>query len=147
MPEISMTTTGSSPTIQASWPDGSSETSPGPNSSSLPSSIRTRRRPDTWYWRCGASQLSVPAMCLTWVDQRQPGRKVARPKVTPPRGHHLHPAPLERAHLVRPVEGLLLHPCHDVSSRLPHAAGSGAFRNRARTGTILHVLRVIPIIE
>ena len=40
-----MTTQSSSPTIQASWPGAAIITSPGPNSSSVPSSMRTRIRP------------------------------------------------------------------------------------------------------
>ena len=59
MPLISRTTTGSLPTTQASCPGGKSDTSPGPNSASLPSSMRTPRRPERWYCRCGAWQLAV----------------------------------------------------------------------------------------
>ncbi len=42
--------------------------------------------PCTWYWKCGASQRSVPAIGLTWSDQRQPGWRVSRPISLSPRG-------------------------------------------------------------
>src|SRR6201987_2854551 len=79
-----MTTTGSLPTTHASWPGGKSDTSPGPNSSSLPSSIRTRRRPEMWHCRGGAWQLSVFTIGFTQADHFHPGCSVARPNVTPP---------------------------------------------------------------
>src|SRR5262249_4983729 len=83
IPLMSMTTTGSSPSTQSSWPGGNQDTSPGPNSISLPSPIATWSRPDTWYSTCTASQLLVLTTGLTDVDQRQPGCNVARPNVTP----------------------------------------------------------------
>ncbi len=46
--DISTETTGSSPTTQASWPGGITYASPGPNSSSVPSSNLTCSRPETW---------------------------------------------------------------------------------------------------
>src|SRR5687768_3265690 len=84
MPWKSTTTAGSVPMTQASCPDGRSDTSPGPQSNSWPSSMRTRSTPDTWYWKCGASQLEVPASGCTDVCHRHPGSKTARPMVTPP---------------------------------------------------------------
>src|ERR671931_763660 len=74
-----MTTAGSSPTTQASWPLGSEVISPGPATNSVPSSMRIASWPLRWYWKCGASQLCVPAIGLTSLDQRQPGSKVYRP--------------------------------------------------------------------
>ena len=68
-----MITTGSSPTTHASWPAGSAVTWPGVASNSAPSLVRTRRVPAAWYWKCGASHHSVPAIGRTSVDQRQPG--------------------------------------------------------------------------
>src|ERR1035438_73464 len=40
--------------------------------------------PVTWYWKCGASHSSVPAIGLTSCDQRQPGARVSRPISAPP---------------------------------------------------------------
>src|SRR5579872_779814 len=84
MPCQSTTTTFSSPTTQASWPEGSRETSPGLQSNSWPSSILTLRTPEIWYWKWGASQLLVFMRGWTDSDQRQPGSKTARPMDTPP---------------------------------------------------------------
>jgi hypothetical protein len=52
--------------------------SPAPNSSWLPSSIRTASRPDVTklWWR--TRQLSPPTIGLTCSDHRHPGRKVYR---------------------------------------------------------------------
>src|SRR3954452_12997361 len=83
-PNQSTTTTGSSPTTHASWPLGSDVTSPGPAMNSVPSSMRIARRPLTWYWKCGASQLSVLAIGWTSFDQRQPGARMRRPTSPPP---------------------------------------------------------------
>ncbi len=83
-PYQSTTMAGSSPTTQASWPLGSEVMSPGPATISVPSSIRIASRPLTWYWKCGASQLSVSAIGLTSFDQRQPGWKTSRPTSPPP---------------------------------------------------------------
>src|ERR1039457_1021042 len=77
-------TTGSSPTTQASCPWGSAVTSPGRASNSTPSDITMCSVPCTWYWKCGASQSSVPASGLTSWDQRQPGRRVSLPTSPPP---------------------------------------------------------------
>jgi hypothetical protein len=41
--------------------------------------MRIASWPLTWYWKCGASQLCVPAIGLTSLDQRQPGSKVYLP--------------------------------------------------------------------
>src|ERR1019366_5007551 len=57
---------------------------PGPAVNSVPSSIRIASRPLTWYWKCGASQLAVPAIGWTSLDQRQPGSKTSRPTSPPP---------------------------------------------------------------
>src|SRR5215510_14510311 len=84
IPWKSTTTAGSLPITQASWPEGNSETSPGRQSNSAPSSILIRRTPDTWYWKCGASQLLVFTSGCTDVDHFQPGSKTARPTVAPP---------------------------------------------------------------
>src|SRR5579862_1501047 len=46
---------------------------------SVPSSMRIASRPVTWYWKCGARQLSVPAIGRRSVDQRQPGSNTSRP--------------------------------------------------------------------
>src|SRR5664279_1159745 len=64
-PNQSMVTTCSSPTTQASWPEGREVTAPGSASNSVPSSIWMRKVPATWYWKCGASHSSVPAIGLT----------------------------------------------------------------------------------
>src|SRR5215469_106497 len=79
-----MVTTGSPPTTQASCPLGSAVTSPGPAMNSAPSSIRIASCPLTWYWKWGASQLAVPAIGRTSLDQRQPGWKTSRPTWPPP---------------------------------------------------------------
>src|SRR5262245_65706913 len=84
MPWKSTTTAGSLPTTHASCPEGSSETSPARQSNSVPSSIRIRSTPETWYWKCGASQLLVLASGCTELDQRQPGSNTARPTIAPP---------------------------------------------------------------
>src|SRR5579885_1683131 len=60
------------------------DTSPGPNSSSVPSSMRTLNRPDTWKFVWATWQLSVLAMGLSDSDHFQPGSKVARPNVMSP---------------------------------------------------------------
>src|SRR5207253_3762131 len=51
---------------------------------SLPSSMRIASLPETWYWKCGASQLFVLARAWTSLDQRQPGWKLSRPTAPPP---------------------------------------------------------------
>src|SRR5271157_454927 len=84
MPWKSTTIAGSFPTVQASCPDGSNETSPGLHSNSLPSSMRTINTPEMWYWKCGASQLFVLAKGWTEVAHLQPGSKMPRPTVAPP---------------------------------------------------------------
>ena len=84
MPWKSTTTTGSFPTTHASCPGGSSETSPALQSFSVPSSITTCIVPDTWYWKCGASQLFVFTRGFTQVDQRHQGWNMPRPTVAPP---------------------------------------------------------------
>src|SRR5581483_6663086 len=53
------------PTTQASWPCGRDVTSPGPAMNSAPSSMRIARRPLTWYRKCNAPRLAVPAIGLT----------------------------------------------------------------------------------
>jgi hypothetical protein len=58
--------------------------SPGRAIISVPSSIRMASSPATWYWKCGAWQLSVPAIGFTSFDHRQPGWKVKRPTSAPP---------------------------------------------------------------
>ena len=83
-PYQSMTTTGSVPTTQASCPLGSAVTSPGSAMNSVPSSMRIPSFPDTWYWKCGASQLRVPASGFTCSDQRQPGWNTRRPTAPSP---------------------------------------------------------------
>src|SRR3989337_1628280 len=40
--------------------------------------------PDSWYWKCGASQLFVFTIGFREVDQRHPGWNTARPTVAPP---------------------------------------------------------------
>jgi hypothetical protein len=77
-------TTGSFPTTQPSCPGGTMATSPALVSPSVPSSMSTCNVPDTWYWKCGASQLFVFAIGFTWVDHRHPGWNTARPTVAPP---------------------------------------------------------------
>src|SRR5919204_4833050 len=59
-------------------------TSPGPNSASVPSSIRMRWRPETKILTCRRWQLSPPTVGLTCDDHRQPGSRVSRAKVKPP---------------------------------------------------------------
>src|SRR5581483_3077490 len=46
-PARSSVTHGSSPTTQASWPEPTTNASPGPSSSSVPSSMRTACRPES----------------------------------------------------------------------------------------------------
>src|SRR5215212_6727449 len=58
-------------------------TSPGPHSPVAPSSMNTRIRPDTQYPRCETWQESVPAIGLTFSDQRHPGSNVPRPTTLP----------------------------------------------------------------
>src|SRR3954470_22847512 len=41
-------------------------------------------RPESTYPTCATWQLSVPAIGLTWSDQRQPGSNVPRPIELPP---------------------------------------------------------------
>src|ERR1039457_1715016 len=84
MPAKSSTTQGSSPMVQPSCPGGIETTSPGPMSSSVPSSIRILWRPEITYPTCAAWQLSVPAIGFTWSDHFQPGWNVARPTTPPP---------------------------------------------------------------
>src|SRR5215207_11458267 len=55
--------------------------SPGPNSSSLPSSITTLMRPDIMYCVWGASQLFVFTIGLTHLSQLHPGSSVILPIV------------------------------------------------------------------
>src|SRR5258705_12140184 len=57
----------------ASCPGGIDPTSPGPNSASEPSSIRTTIRPEVTWMRWPTWQLSVPIAGLTHSDQRHPG--------------------------------------------------------------------------
>src|ERR671936_849834 len=59
-------------------------TSPGPNSISVPSSIRIRWRPETKSLTWRRWQLSPPTVGLTCDDHRQPGSRVSRAKVKPP---------------------------------------------------------------
>src|SRR5919108_1961355 len=59
-------------------------TSPGPNSISVPSSIRMRWRPETKILTWRRWQLSPPTVGLTCDDHRQPGSRVSRAKVKPP---------------------------------------------------------------
>src|SRR5580693_7577159 len=76
--------TGSSPTTQASWPEGSAVTCPATASNVLPSASWIRSVPATWYWKCGASHKSVPTIGLTCSDHRQPGWRTSRPMSLPP---------------------------------------------------------------
>jgi hypothetical protein len=64
-------------------PGGMWNTSPGPNSSSLPSWSTTFIRPSSTYPVCSTWQLSVPDRGLTCTDQRQPGSNVPNPTVLP----------------------------------------------------------------
>src|SRR5262249_7875324 len=73
MPVISTITTGSFPTTQASCPGGTTPTSPGPNSCSVPSSILTRKRPEIWKAVWEASQLLVLTIGFTDSDHFHPG--------------------------------------------------------------------------
>src|SRR5918996_4462796 len=84
MPVKSTATNGSSPITQASCPGGTYPTSPGPNSSSLPSSILTLILPDITYVVCGTSQLLVLTMGFTHFSQLQPGSKYALPMLVFP---------------------------------------------------------------
>src|SRR6266436_4082905 len=79
----SMLINGSSPTTHASCPGGIDPTSPGPNSASEPSSIRTTIRPEMTWMRWPTWQLSVPTIGLTHSDQRHPGSWVTRLISTP----------------------------------------------------------------
>src|SRR5438309_5533815 len=84
MPWKSTTTTGSFPTTHASCPGGTNDISPGPTSFAVPSFITIWRTPETWYWKWGASQLSVFAIGFTCLDHLHPGSNLARPIVPPP---------------------------------------------------------------
>src|SRR3954454_3155865 len=77
-------TNRSSPTTHASWPGSMTYASPGPISTSVPSSCLMASRPEwaTPTWR--AWQVSVPATGLTHSDQRHPGSNVIRAAVDPP---------------------------------------------------------------
>jgi hypothetical protein len=55
-------------------------TSPARLSNSAPSSLMTWSTPETWYWKCGASHQSVPAIGLTCSDQRRLGQLQAGPQ-------------------------------------------------------------------
>jgi hypothetical protein len=70
-------------------------------------------RPDTWYWKCGATQLSVPAMGFTSLDQRPPGLEDQPPNVGTTDLYYLGPAVGELSYLVGSTEaaglGLLSH--------------------------------------
>src|SRR5919199_982159 len=83
-PVKSTATTGSFPTTHALCPGGITRASPGPNSSSFPSSIMTFIRPDIIYWVCGAWQLFVLTSGFTHFSQLHPGSNVALPIVTSP---------------------------------------------------------------
>src|SRR5215212_563381 len=82
-PVKSIATTGSSPTTHALLPGGIIAVSPGPNSSSEPSSITTLILPDTIYCVCGSSQLLVLTIGLTHFSQLHPGSSVILPIVVP----------------------------------------------------------------
>src|SRR5215212_7160834 len=82
-PVKSIATTGSSPTTHALLPGGIIAVSPGPNSSSEPSSITTLILPDIIYCVCGASQLLVLTIGLTHFSQLHPGSSVILPIVVP----------------------------------------------------------------
>src|SRR5215207_5030347 len=77
-------TNRSSPTTHASWPGSMTYASPGPISTSVPSSCWTPIRPEwaTPTWR--AWQLSVPATGLTHSDHRHPGSNANRAAVVCP---------------------------------------------------------------
>ena len=78
----SMLIKGSFPTVHASCPGGIEPTSPGPNSASDPSSIRTTIRPEMTWIRWPTWQLSVPTTGLTHSDQHHPGLYLALVKGT-----------------------------------------------------------------
>ena len=81
---------------------------------SVPSSIRIARWPLTWYWKCGASQLSVLAIGFTSFDQRQPGCEDEAADLAAADLQDLRPAVRELARLVGCLEALvlgLLHRC------------------------------------
>src|SRR5215212_4475615 len=78
-----MPTTDSFPTTHALCPGGTTRVSPGPNSSSLLSSITTLMRPDIMYCVWGASQLFVFTIGLTHLSQLHPGSSVILPIVVP----------------------------------------------------------------
>src|ERR671918_2468579 len=84
-PVKSIATTGSFPTTHALCPGGITPVSPGPNSSTEPSSITTFNLPEIKYCVCGASQLFVLTIGFTHFSQLQPGSKTPRPMITSPR--------------------------------------------------------------
>src|SRR3954467_12173302 len=69
--------------------------SPGSATISVPSSILIASRPETWYWKWGASQLAVLASGLTSFDQRQPGSSTPAPAGPEPQAAPLPAADLE----------------------------------------------------
>src|SRR5215217_8089402 len=78
-----MPTTDSFPTTHALCPGGTTRVSPGPNSSSLLSSMTTLMRPDSMYCVWGASQLFVFTTGLTHLSQLHLGSSVILPIVAP----------------------------------------------------------------
>ena len=70
--------------------------------------MRIASRPLTWYWKWGASQLSVSAIGLTSFDQRQPGWKDQPADLGAADLQDLGAAVGELADLVGRAEGLVL---------------------------------------
>ncbi len=83
-PESSRSTFGSSPTTHASWPGRMIARSPGPNSSSVPSSMSTICRPERKYFTWHFWHVSVFTTGLTCSDHFQPGSSVSRARSRPP---------------------------------------------------------------
>src|SRR5271166_3193240 len=84
---------GSSPTTHASCP-----TSPGPNSASDPSSIRTTIRPERTWMRWPTWQLSVPTIGLRPAPSRLMGHA---PDLDTPQVHDLYLALVKGSYFFR----------------------------------------------
>ena len=82
--------------------------SPGPATNSVPSSMRIASRPLTWYWKCGASQLSVPRDRLDVVRPAPAGLEDEPADLAAADLEDLGAAVGELARLVGLVEALVL---------------------------------------
>src|SRR5271166_4753378 len=108
----SMLINGSSPTTHASCPGGIDPTSPGPNSASEPSSIRTTIRPEMTWIRWPTWQLSVPTAGLTHSDPT-PSRFMDHAlDLDTAQVHDLDLALVQGSCFFRGIKALFHHLCH-----------------------------------